>query len=370
MVAPGVVMADKASDLGFELYAYRGHTIDSLREALADSEVLYSTTQRKFSRAKIHQILRDRAYIGEVRYRGEWYPGNHPAIISRTLWDRVQALLGSKVYRSHDLAYGGNLVRCGHCGRAVTGKQKLKNTKSGERRYVYYRCSGYSDKGHPRVRVRESAFDDVMLDVFEQIHIEDDSVRAWFLEVLRQKAKAVEASAATECKELHKALAKARQQADKLLNIRLGDEVDAETFSAKNAELQRRMEKLKLQIDCADKGKSEHADTAVKVFELSQRLKEKWVSADGATKRHLLEIVGLNYVLDDESLTPTLRKPFDVLAAGVVSENGRGDWIRTSDPLLPKRHNRNAKNCRKQLETARPITYDFSKMSRTATESQ
>jgi hypothetical protein len=31
-----------------------------------------------------------------------------------------------------------------------------------------------------------------------------------------------------------------------------------------------------------------------------------------------------------------MRKPFDVLAEGPVSENNRGDWIRTSDLTVPK----------------------------------
>jgi hypothetical protein len=30
--------------------------------------------------------------------------------------------------------------------------------------------------------------------------------------------------------------------------------------------------------------------------------------------------------LDDATLVPTIRKPFDVLAEGLVSSNSRGDW--------------------------------------------
>ena len=30
-----------------------------------------------------------------------------------------------------------------------------------------------------------------------------------------------------------------------------------------------------------------------------------------------------------------MKKPFDVLAEGLVSKNNRGDWIRTSDLLVP-----------------------------------
>ena len=71
----------------------------------------------------------------------------------------------------------------------------------------------------------------------------------------------------------------------------------------------------------------ETAEIAVKAFELSQTLTEKWLNADYRAKHQLLEIVCLNFSLEDVTLVPTIRKPFDVLAKGLVSENSRGDWI-------------------------------------------
>ena len=49
------------------------------------------------------------------------------------------------------------------------------------------------------------------------------------------------------------------------------------------------------------------------------------IAADYVAKRRLLEIVFLNCVLDRATLVPTTRKPFDVVAEGLVSENSRGD---------------------------------------------
>ncbi len=50
----------------------------------------------------------------------------------------------------------------------------------------------------------------------------------------------------------------------------------------------------------------------------------------------ILEIVFLNCVLDDVTLVPEWRKPFDALAEGLISKDSRGERIRTFDPLLPK----------------------------------
>ena len=41
-------------------------------------------------------ILKNRFYIGEVAYRGEVHPGEHPSIINRELFEAVQARFKGK----------------------------------------------------------------------------------------------------------------------------------------------------------------------------------------------------------------------------------------------------------------------------------
>jgi site-specific DNA recombinase len=69
------------------------------------------------------------------------------------------------------------------------------------------------------------------------------------------------------------------------------------------------------------------SDLARRVFELSQVLSQKWLTADYATKRRIVEIVFLNCQLNDGILIPKTRRPFDVLAEGPLSEKRRGDRI-------------------------------------------
>ena len=71
----------------------------------------------------------------------------------------------------------------------------------------------------------------------------------------------------------------------------------------------------------------------VKAFELSQSLREKWLTADYAAKRRILEILCLNCSLDGVSLVATMRKPFDLLAKGLVSKDSRGDCP-SFEPLI------------------------------------
>jgi len=46
-----------------------------------------------FSRGALYEMLQNRIYIGEISHKENSYPGQHPGIIDRLLWDQVQAQL-------------------------------------------------------------------------------------------------------------------------------------------------------------------------------------------------------------------------------------------------------------------------------------
>jgi hypothetical protein len=65
----------------------------------------------------------------------------------------------------------------------------------------------------------------------------------------------------------------------------------------------------------------------------SRKLLEHWLTADYSAKRRILEIVLLNCRLDDVNLVATIRKPFDVIAEGLLVSSSRGDR-RSFEPLI------------------------------------
>jgi site-specific DNA recombinase len=50
-----------------------------------------------FARGALYALLRNRLYLGEIRHREQWYPGEHKGIVARDLWDKVQAQLNSNL---------------------------------------------------------------------------------------------------------------------------------------------------------------------------------------------------------------------------------------------------------------------------------
>jgi DNA invertase Pin-like site-specific DNA recombinase len=289
----------------FQLFAYNHLTLDSLAERLETDGVVFRPTMKRFPRSTLHRILRDKTYIGELEFRGNWYPGKHEPLVDRDTWQRVQVLLGSHVYQSHEMTYAGERVTCGHCGHPITGERKTKQTKSGERQYIYYRCTYYNAEGHPRVRVTEAEIDRQVLTVFDRMRIDDDEIREWFRAVLVSQTKDAQRESLAQRAELQRQMSLTIGQQDRLLEMRLVDEVDADLFVKKQAELRDRLGNLKLQLDALDRSHDETVDLAAKVFELSQTLRQQWLTADYAAKRRILEIVFLNCRLDDASLVPT-----------------------------------------------------------------
>lgn len=93
-------------------------------------------------RSQIHKILNQNLYVGEIAYKGENYPGEHPAIIGRELWDQVHAVLGKHLptrptqNRAIIPGFLKGVVRCGHCGSKMT----MSYTRKRGRMYRYYRC--------------------------------------------------------------------------------------------------------------------------------------------------------------------------------------------------------------------------------------
>ena len=47
---------------------------------------------RPITRQYLHALLRHRIYLGEMSYKGQWYPGEQAPIIDPDLWERVQAM--------------------------------------------------------------------------------------------------------------------------------------------------------------------------------------------------------------------------------------------------------------------------------------
>jgi site-specific DNA recombinase len=97
---------------------------------------------RPWSATSVLTVLRNRSYLGEIYYRGSWYPAPHEPLIPTELFDRAQAILtkrgedrSQRRTNASDYLLTGR-VRCGRCGQAYIGT--AAHGRNG--RYTYYTC--------------------------------------------------------------------------------------------------------------------------------------------------------------------------------------------------------------------------------------
>jgi site-specific DNA recombinase len=130
----------------------------------------------------------------------------------------------------------------------------------------------------------------------------------------------------TKVEELQRQLMSLRNQQDRLLNLRLVDEIAESTFAARTRSCGTAPPRA-TSSRCYGSWQDEQAELALKVFELSQSLTDKWLAADCSVKRQILQMVCLNLKLEGATLIPTMKKPFDVLIEGLSQNYIRGDRI-------------------------------------------
>ena len=124
----------------FAEYAKGTHGLVSLSQFLADLGIVtYNNTP--LSKCAIKHLLTNRAYLGFVKYREEWFEGTFAPIITPKLFEAVQKALATrerprKTKIGHNFPFVG-LFRCGECESMFTAQYARGNGGT----YIYYRCT-------------------------------------------------------------------------------------------------------------------------------------------------------------------------------------------------------------------------------------
>ena len=94
---------------------------------------------RRIDKGFIYKLINNRVYIGEAVHKGTAYPGEHTAIISKELWDRLHSILqrSPRERRADNRSTSEALLKgliFSNSGAAMTPTY----TRKGNRLYPYY----------------------------------------------------------------------------------------------------------------------------------------------------------------------------------------------------------------------------------------
>lgn len=102
-----------------------------------------------FTKNSLFRLLTNPVYTGQVRYKGDLYPGEHEAIVDREAFEHVQRLMkrngrnGSPMTRNKFGALLRGILRCGPCECGMVHSFTTRKNK----RYRYYQCANAQARG-------------------------------------------------------------------------------------------------------------------------------------------------------------------------------------------------------------------------------
>ena len=146
-----------------ERFATGQYSLTSIQKQLADGGVVGVESKKPMPLSSIGNFLRNPFYYGVFLHKGEMHQGIHAPMISKKVFDDIQAALvrigkpQNRNKRGHKGFLFLNFATCGSCGHCITAEKHVK--KSGLR-YHYYRCTHKNKTRHCEDRnfIREEQF--------------------------------------------------------------------------------------------------------------------------------------------------------------------------------------------------------------------
>jgi DNA invertase Pin-like site-specific DNA recombinase len=300
----------------FNLRANHNPTVMEIMDRLFEEGLFYSESKPKFSESKVNSILHDKAYLGFIRFRGAWYPGQHEALVDQVTWDQVRVSFNEQNYRSHELVYASRLIRCGHCGHIVTGEEKFKETKKGVTPYVYYRCSRYRTMGHPRVRLTEKELDDQLQVMLDSVgHLSDDN-RKLVQMVARSILEAQFEDEKVQVSESKRLLSLLETQRKKLLSRNLSDSISDELYDQQRAEFDEQERRLRAQMARQERIGQLVESVCGQAGQVFDVLANDWLTMERRARQLALSALFGGFRLEGRTLTPENGTPLELFRAG------------------------------------------------------
>jgi site-specific DNA recombinase len=315
----------------FERYAGGMETQETLREFFGKNNIR-SRTGKLLGNTTISNLLSNPLFYGHFRYGGEVYEGKHEPIITKKLFDEVQAVINERWRYSPKFIKAPTqkgfmgLLHCAECGCAITAEIQKGHT--------YYRCTKRSKKQQCFQKyVREEDLNVQISDLLKPYSLRKDWADEMLKRVKEEKSHAAQ-SAKLMVFQKRAEIEKINLRLKKLLDSFLDELIDRETYVAEKAKAMCQKKSLEEQSDALLKGRADWLEPFQNWINTARNAGEIAASDSFLQKRVLaLEVFGSNLVLDCKKAHGSCVKPWSLL----VESSPSGGMVRDTgfEPVTP-----------------------------------
>lgn len=293
----------------FEQYATGEYTLMTLLE---DLEELGLTTRRTakweenvISRSQLAAMLRDPYYLGMVPYKGEVFPGKHPALVTPEVFERVQQVLEVRVRRGQkDVIHKHFLraiLRCDRC-RSEEHSRQLVYSRVGKETdydYEYFLClnrqSGACDLPHLPVALVE----DAVLAEIQKLKLSRVEIETMREQVGQQLDRQLGSLRETNNR-IKKELAKLDVKEESFLDLIAEGTMSTDKVRERVAKIQVQRRGLMGRLNATEDVIRQQNDVILSYLDLLERPGEFYAAADDDVKRKILNAFFSEIWLDDD----------------------------------------------------------------------
>jgi site-specific DNA recombinase len=303
--------------IAFELYATGGWSIPTLVNELY-RRGLRNHAGGAVTRTGVHTILRNPFYTGVIRIRAtmQTFQGNHEALISKSMYDRVQDILHGRVgarVQTHDFLFR-RFVKCVHCGNSLIGELQKGHT--------YYRCH---TKTCPPTSVREESIGDLVALQINRLQFTEKE-RAYFGSRIAELKATWITSKEQEIQRLRVQIEQVTERLNRATDAYLDGTLDREMYEDRKAALIRERRALSDRRGDFEANRASVPEELQKFVELAGSAVSLYRMASVEKKRRLLRILMSNCSIDQKQIDFSWQIPFRHIAEREKETDGAPSW--------------------------------------------
>lgn len=304
----------------FELIASGSYSLLGL-ETLFYDEGIRTKKGNKLLKSTLYAILTNPIYYGSFYWNDILYKGSHEPIISKQLFDSVQAVLGNKnplpVARAsvkRNFAFN-NLITCGQCNCKVLGEIKKE-------RFIYYHCTFSKGRHENRFYIPENKLDECLFEALKKTILPDE-ILDWVKATLKEDCGNTTDTLKNRLDTLKNERLRLGNRLDRLYDDRLDGKVDEGFWEVKANQIKNQIADIDSRLRTADAPNRITYETAIETLELGKKLIGKYKFMKHERKHPILKFMASNYILDGKNLNVIWREPYSY----IVKRGAEKNWL-------------------------------------------